>query len=378
MVAGTKCGGVRVAPFDAAAFDAERGGIFLEKADVPLPDRQLSALRTLTAEQLGIDEGFLRQVAAAFGLDTPAVIAPAVAQGTFHRLFVVNQPGAAARLLRISALAGSRWVGLMRLENSLAAILRARGLPVPNGEFADLVSPGGPRGVQLVDDGGGASAGALDRDEARMQVALGWIASFLARLHGIRGTGFGPLSLASTELAGATDAGGCVGVHRRWDSYMLLRLGEHLHACERSGAISAEEAADIATRFERCREQLQLQVSALLHGDPGSHNFLVDASGLCAVIDWEDALLGDPWFDVAALCTFHPERRHAAVFTGYGAMPTPGSDVWTRFWLYFLRIAIAKTVHRSRFAYADLPGREPASRRIQLAMAKLDQAALAR
>ena len=377
MVAGTKCGGVRVPPFDAAAFDTERGGIFLEKADVPLPDRQLSALRTLTAEQLGIDEGFLRKAAAAFGLDTPAEIAPAVAQGTFHRLFIVNQPGAAARLLRVSALAGSRWVGLMRLEDRLAAILRARGLPVPCGEFAELASTDGPRGVQLVDDGEGASAGALDRDEPRMQVALGWIASFLARLHGIRGTGFGPLSLAAIELAGTADAGGCVGVRRRWDDYVLVRLGEHLQACEGSGAISAAEAADIAIRFERSRDLLRPQVSALLHGDPGSHNFLVDPSRLCAVIDWEDALLGDPWFDVASLCTFHPERRHAAVFAGYGAIPVPGSDVWTRFWLYFLRIAIAKTVHRSRFAYTDLPGRGPASRRIQLALAKLEQAPLA-
>lgn len=373
MVAGTKCSGVRVAPIHAAAFDAERGGIFLEKADVALPDRRLAALRTRTAGQLGIDAGFLRRAATAFGLDPAAEIVPAVAQGTFHRLFIANQSRAAARLLRISALTGSRWVGLMRLEDRLAAILRARGLPVPCGEFAEVASTDGPRGVHLVDEGGGASAGTLDRDEPRMQVALGWIGSFLARLHGIRGADFGPLSLAAIELAGAAEAGSCVGVHRRWDDYVLLRLGEHLHACARLGAISALEATDIAVRFERCRELLRPQVSALLHGDPGSHNFLVDTSRLCAVIDWEDALLGDPWFDVASLCTFHPERRHAAVFAGYGAAPAPGSDVWTRFWLYFLRIAIAKTVHRSRFAYADPPDREPASRRIQLALVRLDQ-----
>lgn len=373
MVAGTKCGGGRVAPIHAAAFDAERGGIFLEKADVALPDGQLAALRTRTAGQLGIDAGFLRRAATAFGLDPAAEIVPAVAQGTFHRLFAVNQSRAAARLLRISALAGPRWAGLMRLEDRLTAILRARGLPVPGSEFAELRSTDGPRGVQLIDEGGGTTAGALDRDEARMQVALGWVAGFLARLHGLRGTGFGPLSLAAIELAGTADAGGCVGVHRRWDDYVLLRLDEHLHACAGSGAISASEAADIAIRFERGRESFRPRVSSLLHGDPGSHNFLVDSSRLCAVIDWEDALLGDPWFDVASLCTFHPERRHAAVFAGYGAAPAPGSDVWTRFWLYFLRIAIAKTVHRSRFAYADPPEREPASRRIQLALARLDQ-----
>jgi len=89
-----------------------------------------------------------------------------------------------------------------------------------------------------------------------------------------------------------------------------------------------------------------------------------------AVLDWEDALLGDPLFDVASLCAFHPERRHTAILDAY-AFPRGDRDAVARFWIYFLRIAVARTVHRLRFAYPDPPDRPRPSGRIQLALARL-------
>jgi hygromycin-B 4-O-kinase len=224
---------------------------------------------------------------------------------------------------------------------------------------------GEERGVHLVEVVPGRPLTEFDDDEARMPQALGEAARFLARLHRVRGSGFGPLSLEAPGLA---------GVHERWDDYLFVRLAEHVAACEAEGAIARTEAERIAALFEASRAGLRAQRAALLHGDPGSHNFIVDASGIRGVVDWEDALLGDPLFDVASLCTFHPERRHGAILSGYGTALEPGSEAWTRFWLYFLRIALAKTVHRRRFGYADRPERAPASRRIQLALARLEPA----
>jgi aminoglycoside phosphotransferase (APT) family kinase protein len=249
----------------------------------------------------------------------------------------------------------------MAMECRLMDILRAKGLPIPACEHRD-VAPG--RGVHLVERGQGTSVTELEGDEPRMLQALERVGEFLARLHGLPGAGFGPLSAAALE------EGRFAGVHERWEDYVRRRLADHVRTCRERGALTAEEAVEIESRFGALDGG---SASALLHGDPGSHNFLVDASGVRAVIDWEDALLGDPLFDVASLCTFHPERRHPAIWAGYGAAPRAGSGEWTRFWLYFLRLALAKTVHRFRFAYPDRPDRPPASQRIQLALARLRQ-----
>jgi aminoglycoside phosphotransferase (APT) family kinase protein len=187
------------------------------------------------------------------------------------------------------------------------------------------------------------------------------------------GRGYGPLSLEALRNADRAGSAPFAGVHARWDDYVLLRLPEHIASCVSQGAVTPGEAVEVARRFEECRMAFREQPASLLHGDPGSHNFMVDESGIRAVIDWEDALLGDPLFDLASLCTFHPERRHAAILAAYGANVLPGSVAWTRFWLYFLRMALAKTVHRHRFGYVDRPDRPPASRRIQFALAKLAQ-----
>lgn len=351
--------------------DRERSRIFLEKADLLLPDATLAGLRSMNDAALGIDDAFLGEARHAFGMTPSAQIVRSENQGTFHRLYDVRDDAAKPRLLRIAALAGPSSAEVMAVECEVMDAVRSAGFPVPACEFREIAHAGEKRGVHLLDRAAGVSLTTLDGDEERMLGALGGVARFLASLHAVHGEGFGPVSLDAFRGEGSRLA----GLHPRWDDYILVRLDDHLRACEEHCDITRGESADIAARFASARPALQGQASALLHGDPGSHNFMVDESGIRAVIDWEDALLGDPLFDLASLCTFHPERRHAAIWSAYGAVLPPGGDAWMRFWLYFLRIALAKTVHRARFAYADRPGRPPASRRIQLALQRFHEGA---
>lgn len=337
-----------------------------------LPDATLAGLRSANDAALGIDREFLRDAMASFGLASSAQISRAEIQGTFHRLYDLRETGLEPRLLRVAAIPGIASAHLMALECAVMSSLRERGLSIPSCAYREVPRAGVARGVHLVERAQGASLTTIDDDEARMLVALGWVARFLEELHGVRGAGFGPLSLAACRRPEAAVECEFVGVHRHWDDYLLLRLDEHLQSCRAAGAVTGDEEAQIARLFASARQTLTAQPSALLHGDPGSHNFMIDASGLRAVIDWEDALLGDPLFDLASLCTFHPERRHAVICSAYGAVLETGSAAWTRFWLYFLRIALAKTVHRQRFGYTDRPDRQPASQRIQLALKKLE------
>jgi aminoglycoside phosphotransferase (APT) family kinase protein len=353
----------------AAAFDRERAATFLEKADVELPDTRLAGLRGAGDAALGLDDAFLRQCGAAFGLSSP-LASRAPVQGTFHRLYDVRTPAGAA-LLRVAALPGERWASLMALESRLARLLRAAGLPVPSCEYVGVFSGGAVRGAQLVARVHGTSLADLDADEAGVMAALPEVARSLRGLHRLPGSGAGPLSLAALER----DPPRVEGVHANWHDYLATRLDEHLHDCEGAHDLSHEEASRVRALFAAARERLRAAPAVLLHGDPGSQNFIVEGGAIRAMLDWEDALVGDPLFDLASLCTFHPERRHAAILAGYGEKLAPRGEAWERFWLYFLRVALAKTVHRRRFGYADKPGRAPAARRIQLALARLEAVA---
>ena len=155
-----------------------------------------------------------------------------------------------------------------------------------------------------------------------------------------------------------------------------MRLDDHIRCCADIGAISSEEAGQVRDTFAFGLNRVSEFTPALLHGDPGSHNvFVSERAEVTCLIDWEDALVGDPLFDVAFWATFHPERRWDAYFAGYTSDPRETGDDSVRFWIYFLRVALMKTVLRHRLGYEDLPGRSPGAGRIQRALRGLGTAA---
>lgn len=343
-----------------AAADDVRRGMFLAKADVDLPDGFLRALKGATDESLGIDADLRAAAMGAFGLDAVSG-APAELAGTFHRLFGVG----GKRLLRIAAIAGTPWSEIALLEAALARSLRAAGLRVPACDAALVADGASSRGVQLVDRVPGRAATHWDDDEAAMLARLEAMAAFLKGLHAIPCEGFGPLSARAPSGPAPL-----AGIHDRWPDFLRVRLAEHVGHCASIGALGPADAGRADAAFAELESLGAPARGSLLHGDPGPHNFVFDDATLGGVIDWEDALSGDPLFDLAALCTFQPARRHERILAAYGLDADPAAP--RRFWLYFLRIALAKTAHRARFGYADRPGRPPASERIRWALEALD------
>jgi aminoglycoside phosphotransferase (APT) family kinase protein len=109
----------------------------------------------------------------------------------------------------------------------------------------------------------------------------GQLADALARIHAIE-----PASLDGVLPAIAADP--ALAQIEEWER-QLYAIGEPLPAVElglRWLRPNAPEPAD----------------SRLVHGDFRLGNFIVDESGLAAVIDWELAHLGDPAEDVGWLC----------------------------------------------------------------------------
>ena len=132
------------------------------------------------------------------------------------------------------------------------------------------------------------------------------------------------LDLSATSGYGAVDEAG-VGRYPRWTAYL--------------SAIGEEDPADFyghwrrlyATSFlERALcEQLLTQMNALLpalppvralvHGDIGFDNVLVDGERISAVLDWDNMAYGDFLFDVAWLRFWPSPVPYAALFRRYYA-----------------------------------------------------------
>lgn len=183
----------------------------------------------------------------------------------------------------------------------------------------------------------------------------------LARIHAVETRGAGLLDVGTLE----TNPSGLLAT---WKDYIHLRLEEHVRVCREIEAISAGEAATIGQLFANIPPPQPLR---LLHGDTGHHNFFSDGLRITAVIDWEDALSGDPIFDVAYWGTFVRDEMRARFLEGYSSVQPLPADFERRYWLYYLRVALSKTVHRHHFRAKDRLGRPPASQRIQKALSNL-------
>jgi aminoglycoside phosphotransferase (APT) family kinase protein len=162
------------------------------------------------------------------------------------------------------------------------------------------------------------------------------------------------------------------GVHHLWSDYINVRLETHVLTCREAGYLTTRQAETILRFFEVMKSAIVDRPIRLLHGDPGIHNICVCAEKkqLTALFDWEDALAGDPLFDVAMVSSFQPQRRLSSFLLGYG-LSQPSAEERRLIAFYFLRIALSKTVHRLRFGLRDRPNRAPAHYRIYRGMHEL-------
>jgi aminoglycoside phosphotransferase (APT) family kinase protein len=339
------------------SFLEERRSQFYPKADVVIDDQDLRDLAQLPA-QISVDDArralLSRNIAA-------VSIEPMSSTGTFHELFTVSEPSHPTRVLKVNRVPALFADRPLLAELSISSALSARGIPHAQIRVADCRRDAVSFDFQVIDFVAGESFRAFDGDEAATIAVLPLLATYLRQCHAIEGDGFG-------LLANAENDGELSGSQESWSDYLSVELDRHVRLTTAAGLVSAAEAADIAAVFATVASVAPLSRGRLLHGDCGPHNSIRTLAGQVLLIDWEDAVLGDPLFDVAMWATFNPPRRWEVFFDAYFGRSWRPDFL---FWAYFLRISLAKTVVRLRFDYHDVSGREPASRRIQQALAAL-------
>jgi aminoglycoside phosphotransferase (APT) family kinase protein len=248
-------------------------------------------------------------------------------------------------------------------DESVSRALAAAGVVHPEVVLVDCSRGEATTDFEVAEFIDAPSLSTFDADDAAIAPWLATAARYLKRVHAVRGERFGFVDVSR--------APSLVGLHVSWPAYLRVQLAENIAMAAQAGLLSAPEREAAVAQFERGLPALGAVQPCLLHGDTGNHNILARADGSVVFIDWEDALLGDPLFDLAFWATFHPERRWPALFEAYFGAPWQPD---ARFWLYFLRVAISKTVHRLRFGYTDRPDRPRASLRMQRALQGLAEA----
>lgn len=345
-----------------AAFAEVRRRTFYPKTDLEIPPAALAAARSRLETEM---PKLVRQCQTLF--PGPVLhVEPLAGAGTFHLLFRIEFASAEPVYLRAGFVFRNRPNFEFLLEEQLHAKLRARGIPVPEVLRTDFSRREFPLDYQIIAEARGRPLNTLERAEDQFlpDEVLADVGRSMAQWHRIEASGAGLLDPAALSES-------IEGVLPDWEEYLMLHLDEHVRTCMEAGAVSPAEGSEIIALFERHSARLSDSPRRLLHGDPGHHNVFVHEHRVSAVIDWEDALAGDPIFDVAYWGTFVRDYLREPFLRGYREVEPLPKDFELRYWLYYLRVALSKTVHRFLFGYPDRPGRPPASRRIQKALSQL-------
>jgi thiamine kinase-like enzyme len=163
-----------------------------------------------------------------------------------------------------------------------------------------------------------------------------------------------------------------VGMFDKWSDFLNVNLDWHIDSCKQMGAIKQNELKEIVIKSEKILPYLNDIQPVLIHGDPTAPNFIAMENGDYALVDWEDAFSGDEIYEMALLATFCLPNMYNKIMEDFYINRNKPDNFEIRFWFYFLRIALAKTVHRHRFNIENRPNMPPASKRIQFALEKLN------
>jgi len=328
----------------------QRKDIFSWKSDIPFSDEILKSLRS--DERNAISEDMAIQ--ALKNVEWDYVSCQLLAQqGTFHTVFRIVQNNSTSHILRVSKLPALTDVALYVEENVLAALAKHR-ISHAVIYVIDCSRQSVPFDFSVCDYLPDESLSTKDRDDTDIMPFIPVVARYLKSVHAIRGKGFGFIHPERQKIL--------CGINGSWFEFLGCHLERHLSILLDTGDINVAESKEVLCYIDRAKTELDSVQPHLLHGDCGNHNMIVKDSNEVVLIDWEDALLGDPLFDVALWATFHPERRWSTFFKAYFEcdwQPT------FEFWMYYTRIALSKAVHRLRFGYVDHPSRPKASLRIQ-------------
>jgi aminoglycoside phosphotransferase (APT) family kinase protein len=344
-------------------------GQFYSKTDITMSDEVLTGLKTKRQElrpffipdvQLLCQRVFKKAI---------KEVVPLSSGGTFHLLYRVQDCDNKLYVVRLNIPEAQNPSYEFLIDQWIYGVLKAKGLAHLTVYAVDLSRTEFPFDYEIIEYAAGEQLSLLQDPVTQYlpPTLFSSLGQMLAKVHTIPITDFGPIHVGSLVPVKQGKVN-VRGVHKSWKDYIFCNLYEHVEFCRSIGTISTQEAERIINLFNHLASFLVIKKGFLLHGDLGNHNIIADGNKITALIDWEDCMSGDPIFDLAYWGTFFRDHYRSQLLEGYCQEKLLPNDFEIRYWLYYLRISLSKTVHRHRFGYLDVPGRPLASARIQKAL----------
>jgi hygromycin-B 7''-O-kinase len=228
------------------------------------------------------------------------------------------------------------------LAQQIWALHRAAeaGLPVPTIFAADHSPADFPAPYMVMSRLPGVPAYRATLTQTVRATVLEQLGEYLARLHSITLSGFGPLVAHGAEYAGR---------FKSWWEYIEDECLRRVQALPEE-ILSRQHAAEIRERLEAEQVRLDTPTASLIHGDYQLKNVLVQGDRVTGIVDFENLVAGDPVADFAPLHFWseQPARDLAALCRGYGMSYSLGLDSMHRLYVYELLLAfeILRWEHR--------------------------------
>ncbi len=261
-----------------------------------------------------------------------------------HFAYIVTYPG---RNYFFRADGGSGGDDYMLAESRLMLMASNSGIPVPNVYHTDVELKRYPVRFQIMDLVEGRSLSIYQKNNELQADKIAFeLGGHLRRLHSIRMDGFG---FVDTDLLKTNGTVRCLD--NNYPDYFDKRLDDHLDYLSSKKLLTPETIDEIRQLFKKYSSLLNIDSGVLVHRDMALWNVLGTRDRITAIIDWDDAVGGDPADDLGILQCFYEDDFMSHVFKGYFGDEAISRDFQTRIWLHTLRNMLWKTMLRDYMGY---------------------------
>jgi len=346
----------------------ERKSVFYLKADIPVTNNTILRVIDGNINEIGFIKDRLNELSTKILGNNSRRIVYLEDQGTFHYIFELVTPEKQKYIIKTSRgdfpyRAYDFFIDKWAMEE-----LSRYDIPHVNIIDVDVTRSKYPFDYMIMEKAKGKTLFEIRRTEKDYSNCLIDFGKTLAKIHSIAVESYGLLDIDHLLKLHKGK-----GLQSNWTDFVYKNLECDLRSCFDNGLIDETAKKSIQTVFLKAKEYIEVPKSSLLHGDLSNKNIFIFDKAVSAIIDWEDCLCGDSIFDIACWGTFVGNHNKVKlIIDGYKNFQKLNEDFEIRYWIYYLRIILAKTIHRLRFGYSKTDKILP-SERINLPLQEIEK-----
>lgn len=320
-----------------------RKNIYYWKSDRPYADGNVQVNDKTDDEWIKAE---LKQYLANYFKSGDFSILPGSGQGN-HKTYVVKH-GDETYFARLEN--GPEKDDYMDVESQIIGEVNKIGIPSPIVNHSDGTREQVPFAIQLLNYVDYSDLNNLyKKNELDLDTIAPKIGNIIARYQHLTFENYG---LFSPELLKETNQ--LIGYHKTYSDYYFLNWQKHLDYLFNNGFLTEDDVLAIQIVVDKNKHFLDVSKGCLVHKDLALWNILGSSTEIVAVIDWDDAISGDPTDDISLLACFHPGKVILNVMEGYQQVKPLPENFEKRFWLHLLRNIIFKSIIRIRGGYFNM------------------------